>query len=99
MTSSKRGAKALFGHYSPSLPLDSLKHRNALIYQAQIFSSDGQNPTVEPSKFFAFDFKGKFARFRILRGFDNYRQRSVNFSRRRSRERILRQDEKDRQHL
>jgi len=29
----------------------------------QIFSADGQNPTVEPSKFFAYDFKGKFARF------------------------------------
>jgi hypothetical protein len=28
----------------------------------QIFSADGQSPTVEPSKFFAYDFKGKFAR-------------------------------------
>src|SRR6185312_15523301 len=26
-------------------------------------SSDGQSPTIEPSKFFAYDFKGKFARF------------------------------------
>jgi hypothetical protein len=29
----------------------------------QIFSADGQSPTIEPSKFFAYDFKGKFARF------------------------------------
>jgi hypothetical protein len=29
----------------------------------QISSTDGQNPTISPSKFFAFDFKEKFARF------------------------------------
>jgi hypothetical protein len=30
----------------------------------QFFSADGLNPTIEPSKFFSFDFKGKFARFK-----------------------------------
>jgi hypothetical protein len=29
----------------------------------QLFSADGQNPTISPSIFFAFDFKGRFARF------------------------------------
>ncbi len=29
------------------------------------YLSDGLNPTVSPSKFFAFDFKGKFPRFGI----------------------------------
>jgi hypothetical protein len=31
----------------------------------QILSTDGQNPTDEPSNFFAFDFKGKIAQFKI----------------------------------
>jgi hypothetical protein len=33
--------------------------------QVQIFSAHVQNPTDEPSNFFAFDFKGKIARFRF----------------------------------
>jgi hypothetical protein len=40
-----------------------LSHGNALIFQCRFFFADGQNPTISPSKFFAFDFEGKFARF------------------------------------
>jgi hypothetical protein len=32
-------------------------------YRRKFFWRNAQNPTVEPSKFFAYDFKGKFARF------------------------------------
>jgi len=32
---------------------------------SQKYLSDGLNPTVSPSKFFTFDFKGKFPRFGI----------------------------------
>src|SRR5258708_6947980 len=40
-------------------------HRNALIYKRKIFYYDGRSPTIEPSNFFAFDFKRKFARFKF----------------------------------
>src|SRR5215472_12698850 len=50
------------------------KHRNALIFQRKFFSDAARNPNNEPSKFFAYDFKGKFARFgfcAVLRTIDN----------------------------
>jgi hypothetical protein len=47
--------------------------------------SDGQSPTIEPSKFFAFDFKGKFAQFgfsAVSSSIDNDRSifRAINHS-------------------
>src|SRR5260221_10687798 len=47
--------------HSHSMVLDD---GNALIFQRKFFS-DGQSPTVSPSNFFAFDFKGKIARFKF----------------------------------
>jgi hypothetical protein len=38
-------------------------HRNALIYKRKFFSDDARNPNNDPSKIFAHDVEGKFARF------------------------------------
>jgi hypothetical protein len=65
----------------------------------QIFSVDGQSPTIEPSKFLAYDFKGKFAWFEfsdVSASIDNDRSifRAIEHTSR------LRADTgKDRQHL
>jgi hypothetical protein len=55
-------------------------HRNALIYKRKFFSDDARNPNNDPSKIFAHDVEGKFARFEFKGGFGDYRQRSVDFS-------------------
>src|SRR5882757_9648050 len=56
-----------------------LKHRNALIFMRKSFLLTVLNPTVSPSNFFAFDFQREICTIQILRGFDNYRYRSVDF--------------------
>jgi hypothetical protein len=55
-----------------------LNHRNAMIFHRNFFS-DGQSPTVAPSKFFTLDVKGKFARLGFCAVSTTYRYRSVDF--------------------
>lgn len=48
-----------------SLPLDRFWSSELTESSAQKFFPRGPDPTVSPSIFFAFDFKGKFARFEL----------------------------------